>query len=102
IPPAALLQKRLAQLQKPGRIVRRGFELDVAAHAVRAHNPADAQIFRRAQTISTAYLPCSRALAALTTVRMALAMRPCLPMTLPISPGATCSSITVQSPSCLV
>ena len=38
--------------------------------------------------------------AALTTVRMAFAMRPCLPMTLPMSSSATLSSrMTASGPS---
>jgi hypothetical protein len=36
---------------------------------------------------------------ALRMVRMARAVRPCLPMTFPTSPGATRNSSTVQSPS---
>lgn len=38
-----------------------------------------------------------RAVAALTTERMGLAIRPCLPITLPMSSGPTLSSMMVDS-----
>ena len=69
-----------------------------AVHAVRAHNQAYAQVFH--QTISTMYFLFSRMEAAFTTVRIAFAMRPCLPMTLPMSSGATVSSMIVAWSPC--